>query len=59
MSVSTDIKHLTAQHTAEKNLDYVVRTAFSLHTTALQERALGHSKDRKKLLADKAVVRTE
>lgn len=58
-SVSGGFKRLTAQHRSDKYLLDGVRTALPLHKTASQQRALAHYKDCDKLLADKAVLKTE
>lgn len=54
-----DANGLTSQHIADKDLLDCICKAFVLHNTASQKRLIAHTKDRKKLIAHKAVIQTE
>lgn len=57
--VSADVKSLTAQSTAEKDLLDGNRTSLAIHKTASRPGASAHTKNRERLLPDKAVVETK
>lgn len=56
--LSADVKRLTAQSVADKDLLDGVRTTLVLHKTASQKCISAFSKERKRLLVDKAVFRS-
>lgn len=58
-SNSADLKRLSAQHTSDNYLHDCACTALALHNTAPKQRASADTKDRQKLLADKAIVETQ
>lgn len=56
---STEARRHSTQHTADKHLFDGVRTASARHRTELQQSASPHRNGREKILADKAVTKTE
>lgn len=58
-SISADVKHLTAQHTSNRDLLDGVRTTLTMDKTASPQRASAHTKKHETLLFDKALVEKE